>query len=234
VPTPLPVVQLPTGGTVQDSEARRAIHDITWALQAAGIIAPSGTFTDVLRGDSFALGEFYAATGGTAWTDNTGWAPDAPGYTGNAADAFGVTVVDGRVAEISLDSNNLQGEASLGGLTSLTYLRCANNLLTESDLLANTSLTFLYYKNNQFTELDLLANTSLSSAYCNSNHLTAPEQENTVAGMYIDRSTRPATTINISVQTNPDTGDPAPANAATVTMLTELSDVYGWTCYWTE
>ena len=72
VPTPLPVVQLPTGGTVQDSEARRAIHDITWALQAAGIIAPSGTFTDVLRGDSFALGEFYAATGGTAWTDNTG------------------------------------------------------------------------------------------------------------------------------------------------------------------
>src|SRR6056297_2112951 len=164
VPTPLPVVNLPTGGTVQDSEARRAIYDIVWALQASGIIAPS--FSDVSLGDSFALDEFYAATDGPNWTDNTGWAPDAPGYTGLAADAFGVTVVDGRVAEISLDSNNLQGEASLGGLT---------------------SLTFLYCKNNQFTELDFLANTSLTAVYCNSNHLTAPEQENTVAGMYIDR-----------------------------------------------
>src|SRR6056297_111807 len=94
VPTPLPVVHFPTGGTVQDFEARLAIHDIIWALQAAGIIAPSGAFTDVSLGDSFALGEFYAAAAGPNWTNNTGWDPGTLGHTGLAADAFGVTVVD--------------------------------------------------------------------------------------------------------------------------------------------
>jgi len=87
-------------------------------------------FADIEPDESYALEAFYTATGGDAWTDNTGW-------DGNTAgDCFGVTVVDNHVTEINLNNNGLSGDISditLAELTGLVLLDLDGNAsLTDS------------------------------------------------------------------------------------------------------
>ena len=68
--------------------------------------------------------EFYNATNGDNWTDNTNWCTDA-----NLSEWYGVTVSNGHVTRLSLTSNNLTGEIpeSIGKLSNLTRLWLSTN-----------------------------------------------------------------------------------------------------------
>ena len=53
-----------------------------------------------------ALVALYRATNGDSWTEKQGWCTDAP-----LSEWHGVTVNEGRVVDLRLFANNLQGEA---------------------------------------------------------------------------------------------------------------------------
>ena len=77
--------------------------------------------------DRAVLVALYNATDGANWYNNTNWLSDAP-----LSEWHGVTTtLDGRVAELSLRSNNLSGEipAQLGDLANLKALDLAWNRL---------------------------------------------------------------------------------------------------------
>lgn len=76
--------------------------------------------------DSLALVALYDSTDGVNWTDNTRW------LTGSVSTWFGVTVSAGRVTDVSLSSNNLNGHIppEIGNLTNLNSLVLSGNQLT--------------------------------------------------------------------------------------------------------
>ena len=79
-------------------------------------------------GDRAVLAAFYDATGGPGWRISTNWKTEAP-----LRDWHGVTTdADGRVSELTLDSNDLSGPvpARLGDLTSLEVLDLSWNDLS--------------------------------------------------------------------------------------------------------
>ncbi len=79
-------------------------------------------------GDRAALEALYHATSGDDWTDNTNWLSDAP-----IGEWYGVrATTNGRVDNLSLDSNNLTGHipAAIGLLDTLFILDLSNNSLS--------------------------------------------------------------------------------------------------------
>ncbi|CAN0403086.1 unnamed protein product, partial [Scytosiphon promiscuus] len=56
--------------------------------------------------DRHALVSLYHATGGANWKDSTNWNTDA-----DLSKWFGVGVHEGRVVDLSLEENNLQGNS---------------------------------------------------------------------------------------------------------------------------
>ena len=87
---------------------------------------------------SKALEDFYDATGGDSWSDNTGW------DGGPASNLFGVTVTTEEVTALELPNNNLIGTpgTTLSGLSSLTTLDLGQNTgITPPDLTLNVALT---------------------------------------------------------------------------------------------
>ncbi len=116
------------------------------------------------RPDFYPLVALYSGTDGPNWTNATNWASDAL-----LSEWYGVTTdADGRVTELNLRDNNLQGTipTELGLLANLKELYLYGNQLTgtiptELGLLAN--LKTLDLRENQLTgtipkELGLLAN----------------------------------------------------------------------------
>lgn len=104
-----------------------------------GAVASWTTPIDIPAAEAAALKAFYDATGGTGWTNNTGW-----GTTATAADWFGVTVTAGHVTATSLPSNNLTGAAgtTLDPLAAtLVTLDLGGNSVTGIDISALTALT---------------------------------------------------------------------------------------------
>ena len=77
--------------------------------------------------DRFVLEEFYRATGGDDWTNNTNWLSDKPIETW-----YGVGVRDNRVQFLSLRDNNLTGRipAAIGLLDNLRIFDLSGNDLT--------------------------------------------------------------------------------------------------------
>lgn len=80
----------------------------------------------VAEQDSLALVDLYNSTGGPNWTHNDNW------LQGSVEAWYGVRVSGGRVTEISLPLNNLQGNlpSSIGDLSALTRLGLSGNGLT--------------------------------------------------------------------------------------------------------
>jgi hypothetical protein len=110
------------------------------------VAAMGGDFRprDIPQSEADALIAFYKATGGGAWTDNSGWLSDR-----TVNNWFGVTVVAGHVTALALNGNNLAGEglSSLAPLTSMTDLYLyANVSLTGdiADIAVLASLVALY------------------------------------------------------------------------------------------
>ena len=77
----------------------------------------------VLEQDSLALVAFYNSTGGPNWTNNSNW------LTGPVSTWYGVTVQEGRVTELKVYSNNLNGTLpnELGQLNKLIKITLSNN-----------------------------------------------------------------------------------------------------------
>lgn len=104
--------------------------------------------------DSLALVELYNATGGTDWTNNSGW------LGSNVASWFGVKIdtVNGRVAELSLPNNNLTDSlpVNLGQLGVLKRLVINDNLVTGAlpeSILQMDFLMHLDISNNWLDDL---------------------------------------------------------------------------------
>ena len=93
--------------------------------------AATGDFTlTIIRPELAALHALYNATGGANWTNSGNWLSDAP-----LSDWHGIkTDDDGRITEIYLIDNNLDGEipAELGRLSQLKGLYLARNELSGS------------------------------------------------------------------------------------------------------
>lgn len=94
----------------------------TSTLSASEVIVAATTSA----ADKAVLEALYAATNGANWTDNTGW------LVGDPSTWFGVTVVNSRVTEIDLSSNNLVGTlpSSLGTLSALEVLDLGANRIS--------------------------------------------------------------------------------------------------------
>ena len=80
----------------------------------------------VIASDSLALVALYDSTGGPNWTHNGNW------LQGPVSTWHGVRVQNGRVTELHLDINNLQGmiPVELSDLSSLVYLELGGNQLS--------------------------------------------------------------------------------------------------------
>lgn len=84
--------------------------------------------SDNLESDRQALLAFYLETNGGAWTNRSGW-----NYPGNVGDSpcgwFGVSCTDGRVTELNMPSNNLNGTitTNISNLKKLKVLSIGQN-----------------------------------------------------------------------------------------------------------
>ncbi len=116
---------------------------------------------DIPSSERAALIAFYNATGGDAWTDNSGWKTpplhsDGFALPGTEGTWKGVTVIDDRVKYLQLFNKHLVGTLppELGQLTALTYLAISDaafsgSIPSEIGNLAN--LDSLYLTNCQLT-----------------------------------------------------------------------------------
>ena len=105
-------------------------------------------YAQVLEQDSLALVALYNSTNGGSWNHNTNW------LAGPVEEWYGVIVSEGRVIEISMDHNNIEGviPPEIGDLTALTAFRLYFNKLTSPlpiEMGNMTSLTILNLGNNQ-------------------------------------------------------------------------------------
>ena len=118
----------------------------TFNITVVAASSCSSQSTDDLKADCAALESLYDDTGGADWKTSTNWKSSNP-----LGQWHGVSVTDGRVSYIHLDSNQLTGTISdLSSLTGLTGLDLSNNSLsgTIPDLGSLTGLNYLLLQNN--------------------------------------------------------------------------------------
>jgi len=128
----------------------------------------------VAEQDSLALVALYNNTDGDNWINNENW------LTGPVSSWFGITIVEGRVTEIDLSENELNGTipTEIGNLTNLHYLYLYSNQLSDEipvEIGNLTGLRILRLYSNQLTgeipsEIGNLTN--LTSFSLGSNQLT--------------------------------------------------------------
>ena len=174
-------------GTVMTKENSGLVINRSMVRPTSDVeFVPDGTGYD---GDREALIAFYNATDGPNWKDNTNWCSDGPLDTWHGV----TTDSEGRVTEISLNSNNLSGEAgnTLAPLTALTYLDLYSNNLSTLDVSANTALTILYCSDNSLGTLDLSDIPGLEVLLCSGNRLTSLDIRNNegLASIEVGRQT---------------------------------------------
>ena len=123
----------------------------TW-LQSIASVSGDNCAPEDSAEDRAVLVELYNATDGANWTDNTNWLSDEPMREWHGV----VTDDEGRVAELSLDDNQLTGEipTELGNLSNLTTLILNGNQLTKgipTELGNLSNMKWLYLHRNQLT-----------------------------------------------------------------------------------
>ena len=198
-----------------------------------------GCGTDPAEQDRAVLVEFYNATDGPNWTNNTDW---------NSSESldhwYGVsTDHNGRVTALSLHGNQLSGSMppSLGNLTNLRELYLYYNQLSGEipPSLGNlTNLTVLDLDTNQLSgEIPLLLGnlTNLTELYLNSSELTGEiplsfENLTNLDALWLYgnrlRGSIPAALCRFESDINPQQGDvylPCEGSSANVAGLARLS-----------
>jgi len=152
-------------------------------LLAAGQAAA----TELPPQERAALIALYNATGGDAWTNNTGWKTpplhtDGFALPGTENDWYGVDVSQGHVIKINIGNNNLTGQLppEIGLFPNLTELGFPSNALSGSlpaELGNLTSLNYIVITSNNLTgpvpaTLGNLA--QLKGLFLSYNDLTGP------------------------------------------------------------
>ena len=154
-----------------------ATPDPTATPEPAATPVPTPTLTPA-DSDRAALNTLYESTNGSGWTNSTNWVSDAP-----VEQWHGVTVdANGRVVELSLQRNGLQGElpAQLGELSELRNLRLWSNDLSgtiPSELSQLTQLEQFAVGGNRLhgTIPDWLSGLhNLSNLHLTTNRFTGP------------------------------------------------------------
>ena len=112
---------------------------------------------DSREGDSLALVALYNSTNGPGWSNNDNWLTDSPINLWETTSGLPpVTLIDGRVIELFLEANNLEGPIppEIGNLTKLKVLSLIRNKLNDTipkELGRLTKLEFLLLQNNNLT-----------------------------------------------------------------------------------
>ena len=154
-----------------------ATPDPTATPEPEATPVPTPTLTPADR-DRAALIALYESTNGSGWTNSANWVSDAP-----VEQWHGVTVdANGRVVELSLQRNGLQGElpAQLGELSELRNLRLWSNDLSgtiPSELSQLTQLEQFAVGGNRLhgTIPDWLSGFhNLSNLHLTTNRFTGP------------------------------------------------------------
>ncbi len=125
--------------------------------------------------DSLALVALYNATDGINWGDNTNWL-----VVGQPIDSwYGVTLSEGRVIMLNLESNNLTGYLpnEIANLTSSFYIRLNDNYLTGlvTSGLASLSKTRISINNNLY-DFTGIANSTIPSSNIRFTYYQQSEQ----------------------------------------------------------
>ncbi len=132
--------------------------------------------TDVPKSDCRALMDLYTSTAWANWTTKTNWKGSGDASPTTICDWFGVTCGSGRIASISMASNNLIGTlpTSITNLTGMNTLWLRSNQLTGSvpNLSTMTWLTSIYLDGNNLNwALPALPTTAIN-IYLSSNKFT--------------------------------------------------------------
>ena len=137
------------------------------------------------------LMEFYKATGGDNWNDNTNWGTDRP-----LNEWKGITLnVEGRVKQISLNNNNLTGyiPSEIGNLKALDGIELQGNNLSGNIPSEIGNLKELYWLNISYNKLsgnipsEICNLTRLFRIYLSNNELTGeiPPKLDNLTGLYV-------------------------------------------------
>lgn len=109
--------------------------------------------TEIPQAECAVLVDFYSATSGPDWINNTGWLT-----TATPCSWYGLSCVDGHIQSINLGSNNLSGTlpSSWDAFTQLGALNLPNNQLTgplptSISLVADNYYVSMDLSNNLFT-----------------------------------------------------------------------------------
>ncbi|MDR3385729.1 MAG: leucine-rich repeat domain-containing protein [Rudaea sp.] len=121
------------------------------AIALLVVVSTASAIAQIPQTEHDALIAFFNTTGGSGWTDKTGW----NGAVGTECSWYGITCDNGpHIVGIELGSNNLTGTLpSLDALPNLTYLGLSNNRLSGSipPLSALTKLSNLDLSFNQLS-----------------------------------------------------------------------------------
>ncbi|MEQ8552687.1 MAG: T9SS type A sorting domain-containing protein [Cyclobacteriaceae bacterium] len=126
----------------------------------AGIYTLGRYFDESLRElDSLALVGLYDQTGGSSWSNSSGW------KSSNLDDWFGVTLSSKRPANLDLSNNGLVGNLEeFSALDSLKTLNLSNNALTDvPDFTNHSALTFVDIAGNQLGFAAIEVNQSIAT-----------------------------------------------------------------------
>ncbi|WP_123912134.1 hypothetical protein, partial [Flavobacterium sp. AJR] len=121
---------------IQYIEMVRGKEEILKRIQSKGLLRSS--LTEVIsQSEIQALKALYDSTGGSKWKINTGWDFSTPVTSWNKTTKtgwYGITVVNGQVASLSLGENNLTGfiPSEIGQLKFLKFLSLRDNKLSGS------------------------------------------------------------------------------------------------------
>lgn len=104
-----------------------------------------GQHENSIEGDRQALMNLYDATGGSDWSNNSGWGSGNPDNSWHGVEVDG----SGRVVRLDLQDNGLEGQLpeSIGNLTQLKYINVKQNYLSgelPSSIGNMKSLTHLF------------------------------------------------------------------------------------------
>jgi Leucine-rich repeat (LRR) protein len=123
--------------------------------------------------DSLALVDLYNSTNGTNWTTKTNW------LTGATNTWHGVTMSGGKIRQLNLPNNNLNGPSplTLASLDDLFILNLSNNKMSSiPNLSTHPGITTLDVSNNNLDFASLEANAGIAK-YANQAELNLPADE---------------------------------------------------------